>query len=90
MLETQFLLRSSMGYYTNTGNKTARKNIALDIVHCIQGFRIACIFNGDSLNQGQTIRLEELMTFTEIGRQILFTHGLDHFNRHQLIVFAFQ
>ena len=51
MFETQFLFGSGLGHDTDTGNKTARENIALDIVNGIQGFGIACIFNGDGLYQ---------------------------------------
>src|SRR5690606_20798628 len=47
MLETQFLLRSCLGHDTDAGNKTARENVTLDVVHGIQSFGIAGIFNGD-------------------------------------------
>src|SRR5690606_34350565 len=51
MLETQFLLGSCLGHDTDARNKTARENVTLDIVHGIQGFGIAAIFNADRLTQ---------------------------------------
>src|SRR5690606_24312933 len=68
MLETQFLLGSGLGHDTDARNKTSRENVTLDIVHGIQGFGIAGIFNSDGLNQCQTIRFQQFTAFVEIGR----------------------
>ncbi|MNT18879.1 hypothetical protein D3C72_1541060 [compost metagenome] len=72
------------------GNEAARKHEALDVVHAAPRLFIALVLDGDGLQQGQPIRLEQPLQGGHVGIQILGTDGLDHLDGHQFVELPLQ
>ena len=72
------------------GQAATGEDVALDEVHRIAGLFIALLGHGDRLYDGFAMGLEQAADGGEIGIVKLVAHGLDHFDRYQLVEAALQ
>ena len=70
--------------------RAAGEDIALDEIHAAASLFIALIANGDGLQQHEAIGLEQGGAGLEVGGKVGVPYGLDHLDRYQLVVLAFQ
>ena len=74
----------------NGWQEAAGENITLDEVDAVFGFFVAPVVDGDGLNHGNAIGLQQLADGLEVGVQVLVANGFDHFHRYQLVEGALQ
>ena len=72
------------------GQAATGEDVALDEVHRVASLLVALLGHGDRLYDGFAMRLEQAADGGEIGIVKLVAHGLDHFDRHQLVEAALQ
>ena len=73
---------------SDRGYGAARKNVPLNEIHRTPRLFVALVCNGDRLQQHQAVVIEQAPALAEIVVVELVTDGLDHFDRHQLVVAA--
>jgi hypothetical protein len=71
-------------------NEAAREHIALDVVDAAPGLFVAVVLDGDGLQQGNAIGLEQALQRGHVGVQVFGADGFDHLDRYQLVELALQ
>src|SRR5690606_10158539 len=75
--------RRGAGERADAGNEAAGEDEALDEVHRTQRLFVAMVLDGDGLDQGQALWLEQRGALGQVGVEVLVADGFDHFDRHQ-------
>jgi len=70
----------------DAGNEAARENEALDEVHRLAGLVVELVLDRDGLQQHGAVVLEQARALGEVGIEVVRAHGLDHLDRHGLVV----
>ncbi len=71
-------------------DEAAREYIALDVIDAAPGLFVAVVLDGDGLQQGNAIRLEQALQRGHVGVQVFGADRFDHLDRHQLVELALQ
>ncbi len=70
----------------DAGQKAAGEDVALNKIDAFAVVAIALILNGDGLNRHPPARTQTRLAGAEKCWQVALTDGLNHLNRHQLVV----